>query len=313
MNLSTRIAVLIPCYNEEVAIPKVVADFQQALPQASIHVFDNNSSDSTAQVAKSAGALVRSSTRQGKGNVIRHMFSDIEADVYVLVDGDATYDAASAPTMVRKLLDEQLDMVVGKRISTAIEAYRVGHQFGNRMLTGCVALLFGRQFTDILSGYRVFSRRYVKSFPALATGFETETELTVHALELRMPIDEVDTPYGARPEGSVSKLSTYKDGFRILGTIAKLFRLERPLWFFNCLALLLLTVAVLMGIPLVATYLETGLVPRIPTVVLIIGLGLTSLQFFLSGLVLDAITHGRREAKRLVYLGYPAPVPHPNI
>ena len=302
------VAVLIPCYNEESAVAQVVSGFRKELPAARIYVFDNNSRDRTVEVARTAGAEVRHSRLQGKGNVVRHMFSDVDADVYVLVDGDATYDAGAVRAMIRRLVDDGLDMVVGKRISTASEAYRAGHEFGNRMLTGFVATLFGRSFTDILSGYRVFTRRYVKSFPALATGFETETELTVHALELRMPIAEVDTAYGARPEGSVSKLNTYRDGFRILRTILRLFRLERPIWFFSIIAAVLAVAGCLLSIPILQTYLQTGLVPRIPTVVLIIGLGLMSLQFYLSGLMLDAVAYGRREAKRLVYLSHdPAP------
>lgn len=297
-----KIAVMIPCYNEEHAISSVIRDFSIALPEANIFVYDNNSADNTVTIAEQAGALVRRSTRQGKGNVVRHMFSDIDADIYVLVDGDATYAASSAPHMIERLTQGGLDMVVGKRVDSDPDSYRTGHRFGNALLTGCVSFLFGRQFNDILSGYRVFSRRFVKSFPALATGFETETELTVHALELRMPIEELDTPYGARPEGSISKLSTYKDGYKILLTIIRLFRLERPLWFFSMLSALLLMITFVLGIPIWNTYLETGLVPRIPTLILITGLGMTALQFFLSGLVLDAVAHGRREAKRLHYL-----------
>lgn len=299
-----EVAVLIPCYNEEHAISGVVRDFSAALPHAKIFVYDNNSVDDTIHVAHLAGAMVRRSLRQGKGNVVRHMFSDVDADIYVLVDGDSTYTAASAPQMIQQLVDGGLDMVVGKRVDNAPHSYRKGHRFGNAMLTWCVSTLFGKQFNDILSGYRVFSRRFVKSFPALSTGFETETELTVHALELRMAIEEVDTPYGARPEGSVSKLSTYKDGFKILITIVRLFRLERPLWFFSILSGLLASVGILLGIPVWSTYIATGLVPRIPTVILITGLELTALQFFLSGLVLDAVAHGRREAKRLHYLNH---------
>jgi glycosyltransferase involved in cell wall biosynthesis len=209
---SPAVAILVPCYNEGVAVAAVVRDFRRVLPEARIYVYDNNSSDDTAAQALAAGAVVRRAPLQGKGNVVRRMFSDIDADIYVLVDGDATYDAASAPSMIARLLDEQLDMVVGRRLSQEVTAYRAGHRTGNWLLTECVAQLFGRAFTDILSGYRVFSRRFVKSFPAISAGFETETELTVHALQLRMPIDEMDTPYGARPEGSVSKLSTSDSG-----------------------------------------------------------------------------------------------------
>lgn len=300
-----RIAVMIPCYNEEAAIDHVVRAFQAALPQATVYVFDNNSTDQTVAVAQAAGAVVRRVAHQGKGHVVRRMFADIEADAYVLVDGDHTYDATSAPVMVQRLWDEQLDMVVGRRISHEQAAYRRGHRFGNWLLTSCVALLFGRMFSDILSGYRVFSRRFVKSFPALATGFETETELTVHALELRMPVEEVDTPYSSRPEGSVSKLNTYRDGFRILGTILKLFRQERPLAFFGTLALLLFLIALGLGVPLVSTYLATGLVPRVPTAILATGIGVMGALSLACGLVLDTVTRGRHEMKRLEYLRIP--------
>lgn len=244
-----RLAVLIPCYNEEVAIGTVVRDFQRVLPQATIYVFDNNSRDRTVDIARSHGAVVRHVPLQGKGNVMRRMFADIEADIYILVDGDDTYHAQSSPQMIDTLLAEGLDMVVGRRKSTEVESYRLGHRLGNRMLTGFVAQLFGRRFTDMLSGYRVFSRRYVKSFPALARGFETETELTVHALELRMPVTEVDTPYKARPEGSFSKLNTIRDGIRILNTILRLFRLERPLLFFGLISLLLALLAIGLATP----------------------------------------------------------------
>jgi hypothetical protein len=299
------VAVLVPCYNEAVAIGTVVGQFREALPFARIHVYDNNSTDDTIAVARAAGATVHSVTRQGKGNVVRRMFADIDADVYVLVDGDATYHAASAPTMVERLVAEELDMVVGARESEEKAAYRPGHRFGNRLLTGCVAWLFGREFTDILSGYRVFSRRFVKSFPALAEGFETETELSVHALELRMPIAEVVTPYAARAEGSVSKLSTYRDGWRILGTILRLFQAERPLGFFGLLGGLFAVVSVAVSVPLFLTYLETGLVPRIPTAVLVTGMMLMAMGFMLCGLILNTVTRGRQEMKRLAYLAIP--------
>lgn len=300
--IEVNIAVLIPCFNEAIAIPTVISDFRKHLPNATIYIFDNNSTDNTADIALKCGAIVRKSMHQGKGNVVRHMFSEVNADVYILVDGDATYDASMAPTMVNRLITDGLDMVVGKRVNPQDHAYRQGHQFGNKVLTGCVSVLFGSKFSDILSGYRAFSRRYIKSFPALATGFETETELTVHALELRMPILEVETQYKSRPDGSQSKLSTYADGARILWTILKLFRLERPIWYFSFIAFLLLSGGVAIGIPILMTYLDTKLVPRIPSVVLVTGLGLTALQFFLAGLILDALAHGRREAKRLVYL-----------
>jgi hypothetical protein len=297
-----RIAVLIPCYNEAAGIAKVIADFRQALPDATVYVFDNNSTDGTARIAQVAGAFVRCEYRQGKGNVVRRMFSDIDADVYVLVDGDGTYHAASAPTMVRRLCDEGLDMVVGSRDSIVQEAYRRGHRFGNAVLTGFVARLFGRQFTDILSGYRVFSRRFVRSFPALSSGFEIETEITVHALELRMPIAEVSTPYGARIAGSESKLNTYRDGFRLLRTIAALYRREYPVRFFGGIASILTLAALVLIAPILATYLQTGTVPRFPTAILCVGLMLAAGISFSSGLILDTVTHGRREFKRLVYL-----------
>lgn len=300
-----RVAVLIPCYNEEVAIPQVVQDFRAALPQADIYVYDNNSRDRTSEVARACGAIVRVEKRQGKGNVVRRMFADIEADVYVLVDGDATYHAASAPKMVNTLLDEQLDMVVGCRVHTQTEAYRPGHVVGNAMLTGFVAQLFGRSFTDILSGYRVFSRRFVKSFPALSKGFETETELTVHALELRMPVTELDTPYGARPEGSASKLSTYRDGWRILRLILQLYKHERPLAYFSTLAVMLALVSLGLAVPVIIDYLNTGLVPRFPTAILSTGIMILAFLFFIAGVILETVTRGRQEIKRLLYLQTP--------
>lgn len=300
-----RVAVLIPCYNEEVAIPQVVQDFRAALPQAEIYVYDNNSRDRTSEVARACGAIVRVEKRQGKGNVVRRMFADIEADVYVLVDGDATYHAASAPKMVNTLLDEQLDMVVGCRVHTQTEAYRPGHVVGNAMLTGFVAQLFGRSFTDILSGYRVFSRRFVKSFPALSKGFETETELTVHALELRMPVTELDTPYGARPEGSASKLSTYRDGWRILRLILQLYKHERPLAYFSTLAVMLALLSLGLAVPVIVDYLNTGLVPRFPTAILSTGIMILAFLFFIAGVILETVTRGRQEIKRLLYLQTP--------
>jgi len=300
-----RIAVLVPCYNEEAAIGKVVGDFRQAIPEAIVYVYDNNSSDRTAELAKVAGAVVRIERHQGKGNVVRRMFADIEADAYVLVDGDATYHAPSAPIMVGLLLKEGADMVVGCRRHEAEEAYRPGHQFGNLMLTNFVAYLFGRSFTDILSGYRVFSHRFVKSFPALSTGFETETELTVHALELKMPVAEIETPYGARPIGSASKLSTYKDGFRILKLILALYRHERPLAFFSYVGTVLLLLALALGIPVVLEWLSTGLVRRFPTAILATGVSLISIISFGVGLILQTVTRGRQEFKRLIYLQFP--------
>jgi glycosyltransferase involved in cell wall biosynthesis len=300
--LEPQIAVLIPCFNEASGIAKVILDFRRALPTAAIYVFDNNSTDGTARIAQLAGAFVRCEYRQGKGNVVRRMFSDIDADVYVLVDGDGTYHAPSAPAMVQRLCDEGLDMVVGSRESVAQEAYRSGHRFGNAMLTGFVARLFGRQFTDILSGYRVFSRRFVRSFPALSSGFEIETEITVHALELRMPIAEISTPYGARAEGSQSKLNTYRDGFRVLRTIGALYRREYPARFFGAVAATLVLLSVILIEPVVVTYLHTGNVPRFPTAILCVGLMLSAGLSMTCGLILDTVTHGRREIKRLIYL-----------
>jgi glycosyltransferase involved in cell wall biosynthesis len=302
---SLRIAVLVPCYNEEAAVGTVIADFRKALPSAEIYVYDNNSKDRTAAVAREAGAEVRSERRQGKGHVVRRMFADVDADVYVLVDGDATYDAPSAPRMIAKLLGEHLDMVVGLRVDQEQAAYRRGHRTGNWMLTSFLSSVFGQAFTDILSGYRVFSRRFVKSFPVLSDGFEIETELTVHALELALPVAELKTPYYARPEGSFSKLNTWGDGFRILSTILKLYRSERPLRFFTVIGAFLAVVSVGLAIPIVLTYLEEGLVPRLPTAVLSTGLMIVAVLAVSSGLVLDTVTRGRREMKLLAYLAQP--------
>lgn len=306
-SVSPRIAVLVPCYNEEAAVAAVVAGFRTALPTAEIYVYDNNSRDRTASLAREAGAIVRSERRQGKGHVVRRMFADVEADIYVLVDGDATYDAPSAPRMIDKLLDEQLDMVVGLRVDQSKAAYRRGHRTGNRMLTGFLAWTFGRDFQDILSGYRVFSRRFVKSFPVLSDGFEIETELAVHALELSLPAAEVETPYYARPEGSFSKLNTWRDGFRILGTMLKLYRAEKPLRFFGAIGLLLAAASILLAIPVVVTFIETGLVPRLPTAVLSMGLMIMAMLSISSGLVLDTVTRGRRETRILAYLAQTGP------
>src|SRR5438477_8950427 len=274
---SIRIAVLVPCFNEGAAVATVVADFRKALPSAEIFVYDNNSTDRTLAVARAAGAQVRSERRQGKGHVVRRMFADIDADVYVLVDGDATYDAPSAPGMIEKLLSEHLDMVVGFRVDQSVAAYRPGHRTGNWMLTSFLSSVFGVAFKDILSGYRVFSRRFVKSFPVLSDGFEIETEFAVYALELSLPVAEVETPYYARPEGSFSKLNTWRDGFRILGTILKLYRSERPLRFFTVIGILLALGAIILAIPIVITFIETGLVPRLPTAVLSMGLMIMAL------------------------------------
>jgi glycosyltransferase involved in cell wall biosynthesis len=299
------IAVLVPCYNEEVAVRKVVEDFRAALPAATIFVYDNNSQDRTTEVARSAGAIVRTERLQGKGNVVRRMFADIEADVYVLVDGDDTYDAASAPLLIRKLLEESLDMVNAVRVESSVSAYRRGHRLGNRLLTGLVAWIFGRRSSDMLSGYRIFSRRFVKSFPALAAGFEIETELTVHALELRLPFAEMPTPYRERPAGSVSKLNTYGDGMRIARMILKLIKEEKPLAFFLAAAAVLAVASLVLGFPVLIEYRKTGLVPRLPTAVLSMGLMLMAFLSFTCGLVLDTVTRGRIEAKRLAYLNIP--------
>jgi len=300
-----RIAVLVPCYNEEAAVATVIADFRKALPAASIYVYDNNSRDRTVEVAQEAGAEVRRETHQGKGHVVRRMFADIDADVYVLVDGDATYDAPSAPKMIEKLLAEHLDMVVGLRVDQSVAAYRPGHRTGNWMLTSFLASVFGEAFKDILSGYRVFSRRFVKSFPVLSDGFEIETELSVHALELALPVAEISTPYYARPEGSFSKLNTWRDGFRILGTILRLYRSEKPLRFFTAIGVFLMLVSIGLAIPIVITYLEQGVVPRLPTAVLSTGLMIVAMLAISSGLVLDTVTRGRREIKLLAYLSQP--------
>jgi len=301
-----RIAVLVPCFNEEAAVANVVSDFRKALPAAEIFVYDNNSNDRTVEIARAAGAVVRSERRQGKGHVVRRMFADVDADIYVLVDGDATYDAPSAPRMIDTLVNDHLDMVVGFRVDQSVAAYRPGHRTGNWMLTSFLSTVFGEAFKDILSGYRVFSRRFVKSFPVLSDGFEIETELSVHALELALPVTEVETPYYARPEGSVSKLNTWRDGFKILGTILKLYRSEKPLRFFTVIGLFLMLVSIGLAIPVVVTYLEQGLVPRLPTAVLSMGLMIVAVLSVTSGLVLDTVTRGRREMKLLAYLSQPA-------
>jgi glycosyltransferase involved in cell wall biosynthesis len=305
MSWTPQVAVLIPCLNEEIAIPKVIADFRRHLPDALIFVYDNGSTDRTSEVAQAAGAIVRREPLKGKGNVVRRMFADIEADIYVLVDGDDTYDAASAPALIQRLIDHSLDMVNGAREEKSEAAYRRGHRFGNRMLTGMVAYFFGERMSDMLSGYRIMSRRFVKSFPALSTGFETETELTVHALELRLPIAEVMTPYRERPPASSSKLRTIPDGIRIMRLIVRLVREERPLEFFSAIAALLAIASIVLAIPVVGDYLRTGLVPRLPTALLSTGLMLVSFLSFACGLILSTVTRGRMESKRLKYLSIP--------
>ena len=302
-----RIAVLLPCHNEAAAIAEVVGAFRAALPGATVYVYDNNSTDRTIDIAQAAGAVVRRETHQGKGYVVRRMFADVDADIYVLADGDATYDAPSARAMIARLVEERLDMVVGARVDREEAAYRRGHRAGNRLLSGFVTHIFGKSFSDMLSGYRVFSRRFVKSFPVLSGGFEIETELTIHALELELPVAEVNTPYYARPEGSASKLNTWRDGLRILSSIFQIYRSERPLPFFSAIGAALAIVAVGLAIPIFITFLQQGNVPRFPTAILATGLMLAALLSFASGLVLDTVTRGRREIKLLAYLRYNAP------
>lgn len=304
MRVGLAVAVLIPCYNEETAIGKTVADFRAALPDAVIYVYDNNSTDGTVKAARAAGAVVRNEAHQGKGNVVRRMFADVDADIYVLVDGDATYDAPSAPAMLSDLIENHRDMVVAARVDREDAAYRTGHRTGNWLLTSFVATVFGKTFTDILSGYRVFSRRFVKSFPVLSGGFEIETELTVHSLELDLPVGEIKTPYFARLDGSESKLNTWRDGFRILWTIFRLYRSERPLNFFSTIGVCLVIIAVGIAIPIFVTYFETGAVPRLPTAVLSTGLMVVAMLSFVAGLILDTVTRGRREIKLLAYLNH---------
>lgn len=302
-----KVAVLIPCYNEEKAIASVVKDCKKYLPKADIYVYDNNSKDKTKQVAKKAGAIVRSETHQGKGNVVRRMFADIEADIYVMTDGDATYDIASTPKMIQLMIDENLDLVTGVRKSVEEETYRAGHKFGNMLMTKLVHLFFGKRTDDMLSGLRVFSHRFVKSFPANSSGFEIETELTVHSASMRLPVADVQTPYYARPEGSTSKLSTFKDGYKILKMIAVLIKEERPLLFFGLGAFVLFILSILAGIPVVVHYLETGLVPRIPTAILSVGLMLCAGVSLAMALILDTVSKTRKEIRRMQYLQYKAP------
>jgi len=305
--LMTEIAVILPCYNEEAAIGKTVRDFHAALPDAKIYVYDNNSRDQTAAVAREAGAIVRTELRQGKGNVMRRMFADVEADIYVLADGDDTYDASVAPALIKKLVEEGLDIVTGRRVHTEAAAYRAGHVFGNRMLTGLTAMMFNVKLGDTLSGYRVMSRRFVKSFPFTAEGFGIETELTVHAVRLQMPMAEVDTAYKERPAGSVSKLSTYRDGFKILFTIAQMLREERPLLFFSAIGAVFALIAAILGASIVIEFVKTGLVPRLPTALLATGLMVIAFLSVMSGLILDTVTRGRWANKRLAYLSIRGP------
>lgn len=302
-----RVAVLIPCYNEEMTIGAVVRDMRMALPDAALYVYDNNSTDQTLARAREAGAMTRRERLQGKGHVIRRMFADIEADFYVLIDGDGTYEAAAAPKMIRLALENAHDTVMGVRVHERAEAYRAGHVLGNKVLTGLVVSLFGRGQSDMLSGYRVFSRRFVKSFPAISSGFETETELTVHALQLNMSMGEVSTRYVERPEGSFSKLSTYRDGFRILGTIIHLLKQERPFLFFGLIGCVLAATGGLVGLRSVLDFIETHTVPHLPSAVLATGLEILAALSLVCGVILDSVTHGRQENKRLAYLGLQAP------
>ena len=296
------VAVLIPCYNEGDTIRKTVRDFRASLPSARIYVFDNNSHDDTAVIAVGAGAIVRRETAQGKGNVVRRMFSDIEAQIYVIVDGDGTYDAEAAPLLLDTLLSGPYDMVNVARRHITKDAYRCGHVFGNRLLTGLVGLFFGTKTTDMLSGYKAFSRRFVKTFPAMSKGFEIETELMIHALDLRLPVTEIEAPYYARPKGSSSKLSTYRDGFRILKLLGWLLKHEKPMLFFSSLAGVLVLLSLSFGVPIVLEFLSTGLVPRLPTAVLAAAIMLSAVISLFTGLILDTVTHSRREVKRLHYL-----------
>lgn len=300
--IGKRVAVLVPCHNEASSVHGVVRDFRERLPAAAIYVYDNASTDETALIAEAAGAVVHREPLIGKGNVVRRMFADIEADIYLMVDGDGTYDASCAPTLVKQLVADGLDMVNCARVPVAEDAYRAGHRFGNRLLTALVARVFGKRLTDVLSGYRVMSRRFVKSFPALSSGFEIETELTIHALELRVPIAEVSAPYFGRARGSASKLHTVRDGIRILGVILHLIKEERPLQFFSSIFALLATTSIGLGIPIVARFMQTGLVDRLPTAVLATGMMILAFLSLACGLILDTVTRGRRELKRLLYL-----------
>ncbi len=303
---TAMIAVVIPCHNEAATVRTVVQEFRTHLPQAAIYVYDNCSTDGTAEIAREAGARVYREPIKGKGNVVRRMFADVNADIYVLVDGDSTYDAASAPRLVKHLIDDGLDMVNCARMPTGDGAYRPGHLLGNRALTWLVAWVFGNRLSDMLSGYKVLSRRFVKTFPALSTGFEIETELAVHALELRVPIAELSAPYHDRPRGSASKLNTLRDGVRILRLIVHLVKEERPLQFFSLIFFALAGTSIALGVPVVGDFLRTGQVPRLPTALLATGLAILAFLSLVCGLVLDTVTRGRRELKRLLYLGAPS-------
>ena len=301
-----RIAVTLPCYNEAATIAAVINDFRAALPGAAIYVFDNNSSDGTAQIAREAGAIVRTETRQGKGHVVRRIFADIEADIYVMADGDGTYDASLAPTLIELMKKNHVDMVVGTRANVTVDAGRGGHAFGNRIFNSLFNRMFGRQFSDIFSGYRVFSRRFVKSVPAVSAGFEIETEMSVHSCQIGIPTLERPTPYGVRPDDSASKLRTFRDGFRILGMFMMLAKETRPAAFFGAIGLALTLAALCLSAPIALTYLDTGLVPRFPTVILSMGLVIIATVTAVCGLILDSLARARVEAKRSVFLSYPA-------
>jgi len=304
MYMDKSIAVIIPCYNEGSTIERVVKQFSQILPSATIYVFDNNSEDDSAIRAINAGALVYNEIQQGKGYVIRRAFADIEADIYILVDGDGTYEAASAQQMTQVLIDHRLDMVVGARQSEAREAFRRGHRIGNYLFNFVVAMLFGSCFNDMLSGYRIFSRRFVKSFPALAVGFDIETEMTIHALHLRLPVAEIKTPYHARPLGSESKLSTYCDGLKILWRILILMKETKPFHLFAILFAFSMMGALLLAIPIINTFIETGLIPRLSSAIIAVGLILIGLLSLFSGIILDSLSKARLEMKRLSYLTF---------
>lgn len=298
-----NIAILLPCHNEGPAIHDVVRGFQQVFPGATVYVYDNNSTDNTIEEAKRAGAVVRSEKRQGKGHVIRRMFADVEADIYVMADGDGTYDPEAAPEMARRLADEQLDMVVGARQPVEGQAtYRKGHKFGNRLLTTTVRMIFGQGFRDMLSGYRVFSRRFVKSFPALSTGFQIETEITIHALSLTLPCTEVETRYFERAVGTESKLSTYRDGILILSFIMLLFKEIKPFIFFTVISLGAFLLSLAIGIPVVIEFFQTGLVSRLPSAVLSAAIMICAVLSFMCGIILDSLSRGRIEQKRLRYV-----------
>ena len=301
-----RIAVALPCYNEAATIAQVIADFRAALPEADIYVFDNNSTDGTGEIAAAAGATVRTETRQGKGHVVRRIFSDVEADIYVMADGDGTYDASAAPMLIELMLKNKVDMVVGARAGVTQDAGRGGHAFGNKIFNMVYRWIFGADFNDIFSGYRVFSRRFAKSFPATSGGFEIETEMSVHASQIGIPVLERPTRYGVRPEDSPSKLRTFRDGFRILGMFALLAKETRPAAFFGAIGAALILAALVLSAPILATYLETGLVPRYPTLILTTGMTVIATIAALCGLILDSLARARIEQKRSVYLSYPA-------